>query len=121
MPFSSPHRGQSRNRHAVAVGIGDMHHPQLLSSSGTSSYDRRRGVPKTGRKHKATPGHQLLAIVTAETGEKMVYILQDMTAANREMESRRLDFEKSTHEENMAYKRERDNLEAEHKKQALLN
>lgn len=99
----------------------DAQHPILLSSSGTSQVNKMGGIGTTGRKRKTSAGHQLMANITAETGEKMVKTLRDMTEANREMESKRLDFERLTHGETMAYRRQRDIKESEHKKQSLLN
>ena len=59
--------------------------------------------------------------MSAETREKMMKTLYDMTKANREMESKRLEFDCLIHGEAMAYKRERDFHESEYKKQSLLN
>ena len=63
------------------------------------------GISTIGRKRKTSVGHQLMANVTMETGEKMVKTLRDMTKANKEMESKRLDFKYLTHGETMAYRR----------------
>ena len=51
----------------------------------------------------------------------MVKTLRDMTEANRGMESKRLNLERLTHKETMAYKCHRDIEELEDKKQSLLN
>lgn len=69
------------SRTSGPAGSGQAGCPHLLSSSDTSSFDRKRLNRNTGQRRHSNTGHQLMADVTAETGEKMVKPPQDMTDA----------------------------------------
>ena len=87
----------------------------MLSSTGTSNLHPKIGFGSTGQKRKTSAGHELLAIVTAEIGERIVQTLRDMTQANTDMEVKQLDWSMHIHGENMAYRWEHEPWDSEHK------
>lgn len=108
-------------RTAGMAGSGQAGRPHILSSLGTSTYDVTRLNRNTGQRRNGHTRHKLMADVTAEAGEKMVKTLQDMTHANKEMEGMRLEMASKMHAEQMEYKRDKDRLELENMRLALLN
>ena len=96
-PSSQPFAG-------VPAGIN----PQVISSSGTSSYSLKCRPGNTAVRRKSLSGHTVIAEATKATGAVMAQHMHEIAQSSRELERSKIEVQLKLFSETMAYQRDKD-------------